>query len=424
LEKLGIRQELELYIIGGIIRDQNFSFYLNADDFSDPAARKTFNIIKELTIDDKKIDHSIALDSRLSSTERLYVESAIAFSEETGIDGLPAKIEALAKFSDLSYGFESLADIRTKISSKKITNQSELATSLESLISNLVTRHRTNVEISAGQSAVSALAEIERMKKQKRIPFGITDVDEFLDGGVKRGKYIVIGARTNAGKSIMSMYPAWEASKLGYRVLCCTNEMTDTEMSIRFLSKISGVRMGVIEGTYAPYGWEVDALDQAVETFSRSGIDFLPHCYNINQIEKALEMRKMQGIDTALVVLDHINRMQDHTGKSKDRNTFMTLISNKIQYLGKKYDCTFVVMAQINRAGGFAERVEAAHIKDCGAIEEDADMVFLLWGDKDDPEHKRHLYLEKNRGGRKHKEWELAFDGATMSLKTMPPIDV
>lgn len=411
------RKELEMLIIGAIIKGYAEGVYkLIAEDFSDQDARSVFVRIALRIVNQVKVDQNMSLDPDLPPSEAMYIESAVDYAESVGVQDIEEKIESLVKFSDLQFAYMGCRNLSKDISERKVEDPSEVAVSLELLISQLTTRHNSTITRTAGESALSALKGAERMKKRKRLPFGIKGVDDFLNGGIRRGEFVVVGARTNVGKSIISMMPALSCARMNEPVLFCSNEMSADDMALRMLSHIAQVDVRVIDGTFQGSSVEHDAITDAIKEMQKLKIYFYENCTRLSQIETALSMRRASGVPVSMVVLDHINRMEDDVGKNRKKIEYMPEISHRIAQLAKTYECTFVVMVQINRAGTMAARIGAEHLKDCGDLEQDADKIFLMWGDRGRKDG-RHLYLEKNRSGQKDMDFSLILHGNRMMFE-------
>ena len=84
--------------------------------------------------------------------------------------------------------------------------------------------------------------------------------------------------------------------------------------------------------------------------------------------------------------------------------------------IAKKYNCVFIVMVQVNREGAISAKLSLEHLKGSGAIEEDADKVFLFYGNKDNPSG-RIMELAKNRHGKKGALFNLNMKGHIMTFE-------
>ena len=86
--------------------------------------------------------------------------------------------------------------------------------------------------------------------------------------------------------------------------------------------------------------------------------------------------------DLGLVVVDHISIVKTVGGKKSDtRVDEMRRISHQLHSLAKELSIAILAVAQLNRESvkGVVRRPRLSDIKESGAIEEDADVIILLY---------------------------------------------
>jgi replicative DNA helicase len=101
------------------------------------------------------------------------------------------------------------------------------------------------------------------------------------------------------------------------------------------------------------------------------------------------------------------------TGNTASRHHGIEAISRGLKTLAKEFELTVMVLSQLTRESG-RDEPELHHLKESGAIEEDADVVALLhpWSDNGDGTTTVVLKIAKNRQGRRGR-LALSFHGAT-----------
>jgi replicative DNA helicase len=105
-----------------------------------------------------------------------------------------------------------------------------------------------------------------------------------------------------------------------------------------------------------------------------------------------------------LVVLDYIQKLGNRA--AGNRAQVIGSFSGAFKDIAKEFDVPFVCLAQINRGveGQTNKRPSMADIKDSGDIEQDADVIFLLYRDEyynpDTPDKGvMEVAVDKNRNG-------------------------
>lgn len=105
-----------------------------------------------------------------------------------------------------------------------------------------------------------------------------------------------------------------------------------------------------------------------------------------------------------LVILDYLQLLGDRTASNRAQQ--VGAVSGACKSLAKEFDCPVVALAQINRQVENAsnKRPDLSDLKDSGDIEQDADVVVMLYRDEyynpDTPDRGvAELLIRKNRNG-------------------------
>ena len=114
-----------------------------------------------------------------------------------------------------------------------------------------------------------------------------------------------------------------------------------------------------------------------------------------------------------LIVVDYLQLMRSPSRRGQDnRQVEVAEISGGIKALAKELKVPIIVLAQLNRnpdarAGAAKGKPNLSDLRESGAIEQDADLVGLLWreavyldgDDKKEAEGKADLIIAKHRNG-------------------------
>lgn len=414
------KRELEAYVLGSIISNHGkeaLSVRLIADDFSIQEHKDIFLIILRRLSEGVTISFdAISVDAELSpSAQTIILTLQYGDWSEASMKDAEKAVNDLSTYSDNMFVLEMFKKGIASIEKRQTFPVDKLMSQMTGIVGVLMGRRVYGKDIGLGEAVEIALDKMNHRMSKNKLYFGLRSIDMFTNF-LNRGEVVIIGARTNVGKSMLALTPAIASAKKGRKVLICLNEMDSENMSLRMLANISKTDINVITGDYSPTSVDVDAMQVGVEEMQGMNIFFRDKVKYVSMIEEALAAHKALGQPVDMVVLDHFNRLQDDSGKNRKEYEYLKEASNKISELAKTYNCTFIVMAQINRAGALADQVSLEHLKGCGALEEDADKVFLMWGDKDNPDN-RILYLAKNRSGKKDEKFTLQMCGSIMTLK-------
>lgn len=211
-------------------------------------------------------------------------------------------------------------------------------------------------------------AEYEAQDRDGKMATGLLDLDE-KSGGVGAGELCIIAARTNVGKSMLLYQVAMRQAREGTPVLCFWVEDPGTEAYARTLR------------AHLP----TDAQLWLDETSPLS----LSQLY-----ATARSMKRKHGIQAIFV--DYLQLIRA-PGTSK--NERMEEVSSGLKSLAKQLDIPVYAAAQLNRdAAGRSPSLE--HLRDSGAIEQDANQVWLLHVDERFP-GTMEIHVAKNKSGPK-----------------------
>ena len=123
---------------------------------------------------------------------------------------------------------------------------------------------------------------------------------------------------------------------------------------------------------------------------------------------RARRMKKQHGIE--LIVIDYLQLCCCREGARQGRQIEVSMISQQIKAMAKELKVPVIVLSQLSRAneqrGDKFEKPKLSDLRDSGAIEQDADVVFLLRRpsrNSNDPESQdltlAYVDIAKNRNG-------------------------
>ncbi len=245
------------------------------------------------------------------------------------------------------------------------------------------------------------------------IPTGYPDLDR-MTAGLKPGEMFVLAARPSIGKTSMALNIIRNVALQGNRqrpIAFFSLEMTADQIARRLLcteAKIS-------ESCFYDHSFrsdELPKLTQAVSVFRKAKI-FIDPTGGLTIAELRAKARRLYYNEKIeLIVIDYLQLMKAD-GRIDSRQQEVAEISSGIKQLAKELNLPILVLAQLNRevekTAGASSRPKLSHLRESGAIEQDADIVSFLHRDRDEakivtPESLRdgleaELIVEKNRNG-------------------------
>jgi replicative DNA helicase len=209
------------------------------------------------------------------------------------------------------------------------------------------------------------------------IPTGFTEVDAVTGGWKIRGLNI-IGARPAVGKTALVLNSLYHAATQGYPCALFSLEMSAPELVQRLAAHHSRIPGADIR---MPHRISPDGYQRITHSLSR--LSTLPLYIDDSAVLGCAELRarvrrlrRKYGI--RMVAIDYLQLMKGDVGNSKYREQEIAQISRLLKTLAKDEDIAVLALSQLNRqAAGHKPRL--SDLRESGAIEQDADIVALLY---------------------------------------------
>lgn len=236
------------------------------------------------------------------------------------------------------------------------------------------------------------------------IPTGFIDLDN-LTNGLHGGQMIIVAARPGVGKSTLALDFMRSCSiKHNKASVIFSLEMSKSEIVMRLLSAETEIRLSDMRaGRMSDEAWA--KLANRVGQISEAPL-FIDDSANLTMMEIRSKARRLkQKHDLQMIVVDYLQLMS--SGKRvESRQQEVSEFSRQLRLLAKELDVPLVAISQLNRGpeSRTDKRPQLADLRESGSLEQDADMVMLLYRpdsqDKDDERAgEADIILAKHRGG-------------------------
>ena len=220
-------------------------------------------------------------------------------------------------------------------------------------------------------------------KKLSGLPTEWKQVNK-LTGGLGKGEFIIIGGRPGMGKSIVGENIAYyTALKSNKKSIIFTLEMPKEQVIRRMLSAKTGIAYRKFKsGEVNDDDFYNLGLALESQEFSNILVDDNSRA-SVEHIKAVCRAEKRRNKELGIIVIDYIGLMQ-LPPKCRSRWEGVGEISRELKLLAKELDCPVVALSQINRETerDREKRPTLADLRDAGSLEQDADMVFLLYRDE------------------------------------------
>lgn len=276
---------------------------------------------------------------------------------------------------------------------------------VRSIVENLVDSEQSESLLSPARQGEVLKKYIQSRKESNSllVRTGFPTLDTHCGGGFRRGDLIVVAARTSVGKSTYAENLAENVANNGERVLFVSVEMTPEQMLYRY-----AIRSGKIPQSVLEYGINDDKDNEALEKLQALRAEMPFFIYDAPTATVAsirAQMSRMRSTGPlSLVVVDYLQLLADVTPTFKEVKEHLRIgqITKSLKHLAREYNVPIILISQLNRnleyRGG---EPRLADLRESGRIEEDADLVLMLWEleEADANGNATRLKIAKNRQG-------------------------
>jgi replicative DNA helicase len=210
------------------------------------------------------------------------------------------------------------------------------------------------------------------------------------------GDLVVLASRPSVGKTSLALAIAFNTAKRGHPTLIFSLEMDAKQIVSRFLamnsrSDLLALRTGNVFDTEA-----ASAL---------AGVPILiDDTPGLSIMELRTKARRATTHDRLeVIIVDYIQLMRTG-GDQENRVQEIATITRNLKSLARELNVVVIGLSQLSRAAGDSGlEPKLSTLRESGSLEQDADIVLMLWKDKEDTPAGAprliHGSVAKNRNG-------------------------
>jgi replicative DNA helicase len=353
-------------------------FYAGAHQFIFAAMTTLFT--KRVKVDEVTVVEQLARDGKL--------EAAGGYSyiaELTGAAPLSSSVEYYATIVLDHAILRKLITTCTQIADEAFIHEGEVSDLLdhaEATVLRIAQYRQLTSVTQVGELVVETVRRIEELKKAGShvtgLATGFYKLDELLSG-LQKSDMIVLAARPTVGKTALALNIARHAAvHLQKSVLIFSLEMSKEQLMLRLFCTQGQLDFHKLRAGFLS-GQEWGRIQEAADKLSRAKI-FIDDTPNITVLDiRARARRHVQQHDLDLIILDYLQLMTGRR-RAENRQVEIAEISRGIKGLARELNVPVMALSQLSRE---ADRDESdvpklSHLRESGAIEQDADVVLML----------------------------------------------
>ena len=393
--------QIEASILGAVVKQPgciiNACDTITGSDCQNVEAGRVFDYLAKMVQLNEPVDDVTWLVKSLRQAGLLDGIGGIPGIAKLSQEGMPHHIRSYAAETLKWSQIRKLRNVAAGIladTDQVNPNPVEIAANASNAIT-IATASSSRDLVTAEEVCSEALVSIDRATKSgSKIgkPTGISAIDRHTGGLFN--ELTIIAARPSVGKTAFGLDIAARAAEDGQSVLFCSLEMSSEQIAHRLLSRETGISTQAIRagGLTCQQREELELTRIAMRKWpwrfwAQSGI-------TVSQIQSKARMHAAKfGLD--LLVIDYLGLMRPSNSKVS-RYEAVTQISNDLATMAKQLGKPVLCLCQLSR-GAENEIPRLDHLRDSGAIEQDADNVWFLHRERGKPE--TQLIVAKARQG-------------------------
>ena len=405
-------KEAEESMLGSILIDNSVLSVVdfNPDWFHDSRNRAIANAISDLSKRNVAID-AITVGEQLAAEDKLQdVGGYTRLSELTSSTPTSANAESYAAILDRLSTFRKIIDAGTDIVKMAYAggdDVSDLIDKAERRVFSISASRRKARWVDAMDMMGEARQRIDAINingVRPGIQSGISQIDA-ITGGWQRSDLVILAARPSVGKTALATSMAVSAALAGKKVAIFSIEMSAEQVGARILSSVSGVPLQAIRNGGLDLTQLAD-LEAASQRIGRLGIyvDDSPSGAPAEMKSKCRKVAVEHGVD--MIIVDYLQLMTaDKSSKDQNRVNEVADISRGLKAIARELNVPVIALSQLSRMSEYRDSGEPrlSDLRDSGAIEQDADVVLMLWrpdsGAMDAPVQDVKCKIAKHRNG-------------------------
>ena len=390
---------------------------LRPEDFYDPDNRKAYEILSGMYLSDRPIDFITVSDE---------FRNKGVFEHLGGQSYIAQLAEEVTTTANVSYYAEIIRErsVRRKLieaGNRIIASAQDTSKDIKTLIDEAeklifdAAQNKSASDFKAVRDIIGPVfVDIEERLKQTEshiagFPSGFSDLDSYT-GGFQPGSLNIIAARPSMGKTAFAVNIAqFGGEGQNLPVLIFSLEMPAEQLVLRMLSAESGIDLSSLKnGTFDTDNY--DYVRQACDVLVGREI-YINDDSNLTAMDFRTQCRrfKTRYPDLALVIVDYLQLMTTGARGIDGRQQEVADISRMLKSAARELNCPVIALSQLSRETEkrTEKKPQLSDLRDSGAIEQDADVVMLMFREdyytenenNDLQDSKADIRIAKNRNG-------------------------
>lgn len=414
-------KDLEELVLGAIMLEKEafdvVSDVLMPEHFYVPNNEIVYRAIKSLVAKNMPIDMATVANELKANNQLEIVGGAYGISKLTNSVVSSAHIEAHAKIIVQKYisreVIRTCAEV-TQLAYDQSLDVFDMLDAAEDSILKIGAKIQQSDMVHISTVVKDAIVKIEEWRKNDGTLTGITSGFSKIDKatrGWQPGDLIILGARPSTGKTAFALNLAANAafSDKKTTVAIWSLEMKAVYLALRMMAAESEVLLHKLQTGRMNEAQMQQLTNGAAEKLAKANI-FFDEKSNVNLRNlrnKARKLKKKHNL--GLIIIDYVQLMAGED-KNGNREREIAIISRGLKELAQELEIPIIALSQLSRESTKTVTWDNGpgtnSLRESGALEQDADVVLMLWGPNDSEiqndrelDGKRRVKIAKQRNG-------------------------
>lgn len=361
---------------------------LHNDDFYYEANKEIFDTIKSVHLQNIPVD-AVTVSEELKKREKIDYVGGFEYLAQLTENIITSKnVTAYCNIIKEKATLRKLIQASNEIIEKGYKENDEVQKIIE-LAETRIFAISQNRNINSFTEIKDVLLEVFNQLEERAmnkgsltgITTGYDDLDR-MTSGLQRSDLVLLAARPSMGKTALALNIAMNAVKTGVSVALFSLEMSKEQYVQRIISMESMVESNKLRtGNLNDDDWDRLLSVMSIISNYQVYIDDTASITLFEMMSKCRRLKMEKGLD--LIIVDYLQLMSGG-GKNESRQQEISDISRGLKAMARELDCPVMALSQLSRAPELRtdHRPIMSDLRESGAIEQDADVVMMLYRDE------------------------------------------
>ena len=210
---------------------------------------------------------------------------------------------------------------------------------------------------------------------------GFKELDKIIQG-FQKSDLIILAGRPSMGKTAFSLNLALNCIKYSeLPVLFCSLEMSKQQIIYRLLSTETGInQMKLRSGQLSQNDWI--KLNKIMRVIAKLPFFIDDNSsLSISEIRSQIKTILFEQSQIGMVIIDYLQLMQNPDFKQGTRVQELAQITRSLKQLAREFNTPIIALSQLSRNvdNRMNQRPILSDLRESGSIEQDADLVLMLY---------------------------------------------